>query len=364
MITFEKSSKNIKWVSPPSETILRLIHEKRINLYEFSEELGFTVDQLQDLLYDKIEFTESLTSSFSKILGGTNSFWSERYKDFKRDVDDCNQLCISENLNFLEDLSSVRSTTIDNLLNSFKVSTFENLIAEYLTSPKILYSKSQIIDPSPVLIANWIRDCELVAEKNIFSSPVPLFSAEKLHDSLGEVLSLTKVNNVHKIVSKLKEILAKAGVLLVVSPNEAGSGVSGFSKILVKRYRLVVVTDRYKNNAAFWFTLLHELAHCILHPLTNPIVHYSDEEFKLASLETENIKEESEANQFVEKLLFTEAMLKDLYRASTSYKNVIKMGVQYDFSTSLLVAQIHRERLAPYSYFRKVFRKVKFEEIF
>jgi len=364
MITLEHNSKNVTWVSPPSETILRLVHEKEINLHNFGKSLGFTVEQLLDLLYDKIEFTEELACYFSKFLGGSKTFWLERYNQFKADENASNQLVISDNLNFLDSLSKARSTSIDGLLDDFKVSTFENLIIEYLSRPKILYSKTQKIEPSPVMIANWVRECEMVAEKMLLSSPVPVFSAEKLNDSLSQILSMTKVNNVQKVISKLKAILIKSGVLLVLSPNESGSGVSGFTKTVMKKYRLVVVTDRYKNNAAFWFTLLHELAHCILHSLLNPIIHYSDEEFILASLETENVKEETEANKFIEDLLFTDVMMQDLIKASKSYDNIIRMGVNYDFSTALLVAQIHRKKISPYSYFRKVFRKVEFSDIF
>jgi len=364
MMTVEHNSENITWVSPPSETILRIIYEKEINLCHFGKSIGLSTEGLSNLLYDKIDLTEDLAFHLSKVLGGTKVFWLQRYEQFKNSLQASNQLVLSDNFQFLESLSKIRSTSVDCLLDDFRVSTFENLIVEYLNSPQILYSKSQSIEPSPEKIANWVRECEKIAEKKVLSYPIPLFSAEKLNDSIGEILSLTKINHVEKIISNLKTILTKAGVLLVLSPNESGSGVSGFTKTLLKKYRLVVVTDRYKNNAAFWFTLLHELAHCILHSITHPIIHYSDDEFILASLETENIKEEIEANKFVDDILFTREMMRDLVKASKSYMGIIRLGVKYDFSTALLVAQIHRKKISPYSHYRKVFRKVEFNDIF
>jgi len=353
-----------RWVSPPSETILRLIYQKEINLHLFRVKIDLTVDQFFDLIHDKLAITARIASMLSSILGGSQRFWKNRYEQFAENLPHSNQKILNENFQFLNSLSKARNTTIDELLDSFKISSYEHLILDYLESPKIMYSKSQKIEPSPVNIANWVRKCELLAERLIYSEPVHTFSSEKLNDRIVDILSLSKINSISKIVSKIKTILADCGVILILSPCETGNGVSGFTKTILKKYRLVVVTDRYKNNAAFWFTLFHELAHCILHNLNDTIIHYSDEEFTLASLPTNHSYQEDEANNFVERLFFPEELMTELVKHRTSYKNIMRLGVKYDLSTSLIVAQIHRNKMAPYSFFRKVYKRVEFEEIF
>lgn len=364
MTAYDTKVKEVNWVSPPSETILRLIYQKNINLNSFRLEAGFSVEQFSNLLHDKLDVNHSLASMLSDILGGSPNFWINRYKQFHNNLDESNRLVVSENLPFLENLSAIRKTSIEGLLNNFKVSTFEHLISDYLHSPKIMYSKSQKSEPSPVDIANWIRNCEVAGEETVISQSIQIFDAGLLKNMIGDILALSKVNSVEKITHKLKALLLNAGVVLVLSPSESGNGVSGFTKTLLKRYRLVVVTDRYKNNAAFWFTLLHELAHCILHSISQPLVHYSDEEFTLASLPTNDIHEEEEANSYVEKLLFSEELMLGLERSSRSYKGIMRLGVKYDVPAALLVAQIHRMKLAPYKNFRKVYRRVEFEVIY
>ncbi len=363
MINYENDTIDIDWVSPPSETILRLIYQKGINIYLFRLKTGLSADQFLDLLYDKLKLDSRIISILSDVLGGSQSFWINRYKQFDQQLANSDDLVISENFSFLNNLCSVRQTSIDNLSNSFKVSTLEHLIMDYLHSPKIMYSKSQRLEPSLVNIANWIRNCELVAEKVIIEQSVRVFNANVLKETLGEILALTKINSVQKVISKLKKMLLEAGVVLILSSSETGNGVSGFTKTLLKKYRVVVVTDRYKNNAAFWFTLLHELAHCVLHSIYKPIIHYSDEEFTLASQPINNIYEEEEANIYVENLLFPYELMQELKEASSSYRNIMRLGVKYDMSTALIVAQIHRTKLAPYSYYRKVYKEVKFENI-
>ena len=101
------------------------------------------------------------------------------------------------------------------------------------------------------------------------------------------------------------------------------------------------------------------MSHCILHSLRFPLIHYSDDEFQLASLKTNNIYEEQEANNYVESLLFPED-IKHLIRQCNSYNDILSLAVKYDISASLIVAQIHREKLAPYSWYRKVYRRVDF----
>ena len=364
MTTYDHDVQETTWVSPPSETILRLIYQKKTNLNRFRLETGFSVEQFMDLLHDKVKVSSRLASVLSGFLGGSQAFWMNRYELFNNQLEESNKITISENYHFLTNLSDLRQTSIEGLLNSFRVSTFEHLIMDYLHSPKIMYSKSQKAEASPVNIASWIRNCELVGERTVISELVNTFDPAALQATLGEVIALSKVNSVNKVIDRLKSILIEAGVVLVLSPSEVGNGVSGFTKSLLKRYRLVVVTDRYKNNAAFWFTLLHELAHCVLHSISQPLVHYSDHEFTLASLPTNNIFEEEEANAYVEELLFNRGLMKELERSSKSYRNIMRLAVKYDISTALIVAQIHRAKLAPYSHYRKVYKEVKFNEIY
>mgnify|MGYP006191623683 CR=1 FL=1 len=246
------------------------------------------------------------------------------------------------------------------MLEDFQYSSFEHLVLDYFESPIILYSKTQRFEPSPVKIANWIRECEKEAEFLIYDGKVRKFSTELLNQFLPDIVALTKINQVKNILKRIQEICFECGIVVLFKSSQSGYGISGFTKKFLKDYRLVVITDRYKNNAAFWFTLLHELSHCSLHSLKFPLIHYSDDEFQLASLKSDNVLEEQEANKFVESLLFPDD-IKTLIRQCSSYKDILSLALRCDISASLIVAQIHGEKLVPYSWFRKVYRKVEFQ---
>ena len=352
------------WASPPSVTILRLAYGRNINIHLLRVQLGMDVDNFINLMHDRIHVDNKLLSILSRSLGGSEEFWKNRYEQYFDDLGMSNKSVLASYSKLLGGLSRDRNIELESLLDDFKVSSLEHLVSEYFLSPKVMFSKNQRMDPSPVKLADWIRRCEIIAEKIIFSSPITPFSGDTLKDILPKVVSFSKVNSIENIIVNLKECLLEAGVILILSPSEAGNGVSGFTKSLLKQFRLVVVTDRYKNNAAFWFTLLHELSHCILHGLNEPLIHYSDDMFKLASLPGNYSYEEDEANDYTENILFDSELMQQLNKISLSYKNVIRLGVQYDISPALLVAQLHRLNIAPYSHFRKIFREVKFDRIF
>lgn len=345
--------------SPPSDTILRRVSDLRIDLKKFRESLCLNVAQFSELIHDQFQINDKLAYQLSQVLGGSEVFWNNRYKNYFEELNNSNKQVYEEYKTTLDELCASRQTTIDNLLRDFQYSSLEHLVLDYFESPLILYSRTQRLEPSPIIIANWLRDCEKQAENFIYEGEVRVFSSELLRDSMGEIISLSKINRVSNVIDKIQKLCFDCGVVLLFKSSQSGNGISGFTKRLLNDYRLVVVTDRYKNNAAFWFTLLHELSHCILHSLRYPLIHFSDNEFKLASLKTSNIYEEEEADKYVESLLFPEEVKKKIGRCN-SYNDIIKLAVKYDISASLIVAQIHREKLAPYSWYRKVYRRVEF----
>ena len=345
--------------SPPSDTILRRISELDIDLKMFREYLDLSIDDFGNLVHDQLKISSKIAYQLSQILGGSEMFWINRYNNYIKDTDRCNSKIYKEYKLILDELCYSRKTDINNLLSDFQYSSFEHLILDYFESPIILYSKTQRFEPSPIKIANWIRECEKEAESLIYDGKINMFSREALGTHLPEIVSLTKVNRVEKILNKIKEICNRCGIVVLFKPSKSGYGVSGFTKKILKDYRLVVVTDRYKNNAAFWFTLLHELSHCLLHSLRQPLIHYSDDEFQLASLKSDNIYEEQEANEFVESLLFPDNIKRKIKNCN-SYKDILSLAVKYDISASLIVAQVHRDKIAPYSWYRKVYRKIAF----
>lgn len=350
---------NYQIASPPSTTILRRISDLDLDIKLFRDYLQLSVSEFGKLVHDQLEIGEKLAYLLSQILGGSEVFWTNRYTNYINETGISNEQVYSEYQAILDEFCRARKTPIHNLLKDFQYSSFEHLITDYIESPKILYSRTQRFEPSPIILANWIRECEKEAENLIYEGKVGKFSTDSLNMAIPEILGFSKVNRIYNVLEKVQKICFESGVVILFKSSLSGCGVSGLTKRLLKNFRLIVVTDRYKNNAAVWFTLLHELSHCVLHNLRSPLIHYSDDEFQLASLKTDNIYEEHEANNYVESLLFPEN-IKEEIRKCKSYNDILTLAVKYDISAALIVAQIHREGIAPYDWYRKIYRKVEF----
>lgn len=78
---------------------------------------------------------------------------------------------------------------------------------------------------------------------------------------------------------KIQDTLFDKGIYLIFEEAKPGTKVDGVA-LLVNEKPVIALSLRLKGIDSFWFTLLHELSHLILHynQLQDPIVDYFDEE--------------------------------------------------------------------------------------
>ena len=69
-----------------------------------------------------------------------------------------------------------------------------------------------------------------------------------------------KTNN----LSEIQNTLLEQGIYLIFEEAKPGTKVDGVALIINKK-PVIAMSLRLKNLDSFWFTLLHELAHIVLH---------------------------------------------------------------------------------------------------
>ncbi|MFB2760630.1 ImmA/IrrE family metallo-endopeptidase [Shewanella xiamenensis] len=130
--------------------------------------------------------------------------------------------------------------------------------------------------------------------------------ASRMHGELGDYspgslgrkffTKLTKLSTEPENILQVKSILAENGIALFYEPAIKNSGVDGVTGKLPDGTPYIGMSLRHSRLDNFWFTLLHELGHVVLHYdlLDEPIIDNFDEETGSPS-ESEI---ESEANHF------------------------------------------------------------------
>lgn len=109
------------------------------------------------------------------------------------------------------------------------------------------------------------------------------------HGWVGQLVKLSKEKNGPVLA---RELLWSKGIALVIEPHLDGTHLDGAAMISDSNLPIIGMTLRHDRVDAFWFTLLHELGHILLHLSQNNEFDFFDEE------EDEPDELENEANTF------------------------------------------------------------------
>lgn len=144
-----------------------------------------------------------------------------------------------------------------------------------LTSNKVscLYRKRD--DASDAIVSLWISRVKHIA--SLFIATNSLKSFEGL--SKDELIELAQMSHDEKAILKLESILMAKGIILVLEPSIAGLKLDGCVYINETGHAIVALSLRFNRLDNFWFTLMHELAHLVLHAdkLETPILEDLEE---------------------------------------------------------------------------------------
>jgi HTH-type transcriptional regulator/antitoxin HigA len=138
---------------------------------------------------------------------------------------------------------------------------------------------------------------------------------------------------------RAKTLLQMHGILLVVEPQISGMRVDG-AAFLVDETPVVGITLRLDSVDNFWFTLLHEVAHIILHYRTGLASGFFDD------ADNPGVDElELEANQFASNMLIPDEVWKRApARISKNAEPIERFAKQLGISPAIVFGRIRNER--------------------
>ena len=138
---------------------------------------------------------------------------------------------------------------------------------------------------------------------------------------------------------KAQELLKDHGIVLIIERNIVGMEVDG-AAFLVEGVPVIGLTLRRDAIDNFWFTLLHEVAHVILHFRTGLASGFFDD---MEHVEVDEF--EKEANSFASDLLVPEEVWsRSPARIAKTSSPVENLAKQLDISPSIIYGRIRFER--------------------
>ncbi|MCV7094253.1 ImmA/IrrE family metallo-endopeptidase [Mycobacterium kubicae] len=186
----------------------------------------------------------------------------------------------------------------DELLRFFRVADEKSFDRIWL-APQVNYRRSQKFTVDPYATALWRRLAEVKAEALVPSARA--YDAVKLRRAAERIPPLTQMD-LRRGFQNAIDILADAGVLLVFIPEIDGTRISGATWWLTPSHPIIALTGRYRFVDTFWFTMVHEIAHVLLHPKRVTFMHFD----RKGSVSDDQDRQETAADSFAADTFLTD----------------------------------------------------------
>jgi HTH-type transcriptional regulator/antitoxin HigA len=202
-------------------------------------------------------------------------------------------------------------------------------------SPSLLRTGLNVTDHSEdVLLHAWRARVALRARQIIAEGVVPYDPIE-----IGWLLELVRLSRADDGPLKAQELLKSRGILLIAEAQIPGLAVDG-AAFLEGKNPVVGLTLRRDAIDNFWFTLLHEIGHVILHYRTGLNAGFFDE-IDAAAVD----QQEEEADRFASNILIPEERWrKSTARIAQSAKVIENFAQDIGIHPAIVFGRIRKER--------------------
>ncbi|MCX7999437.1 MAG: ImmA/IrrE family metallo-endopeptidase, partial [Leptospiraceae bacterium] len=333
---------------PPGDTILDILNEKGWSQAEFAERMGYSKKHINLLIQGKAPITEETAGKLERVLGSTAGFWLTREAHYREALLKKGELSLFNSLEYQNWVKSLpisdmirlggiqkRKTLSEQVLECLKYFGVADLNAFHrrYSNPILAFRSSEKFLKASHSVAAYLRYGEIKAE-NISPNE---WNEQLLRSSLSKILSISLEKDFKKTVLELKNILLKCGIVLVVAPTPKGCPIFGLTRWLKPQHALIMLSLRYKTNDHFWFTLLHEIGHLLLHRKKFLYLEFDD---------TNLSREEHEANEFASETLIPKKFELELKSLDlSSEKAIIEFAHKLKIHPAIVVGRLQHERI-------------------
>lgn len=345
------------WASPPGRTIQTALDELGLDISDFASEMDFSITTADNLLKGRETISLEMARRLAHLLGPSVEFWVSRDCQYRED------LARVDTDRWLSDLpvkemvklgwiapASDWASQVNACLSFFgveNVSTWRKLYEPQLEATRMRISSS--VPSRPLVIATWMRRATREAE----SATLDPWNASRIRETIPLLKKLTRQKDPKIFIPRLRSYLKASGVALVVLRAISGCPASGAARFLSPDRAMIVVSGRFLADDQFWFTVMHEIGHLLLHSPEQTIL---DDPYSYDSVES---REEMEANRFAAETLFPASIRAQLPAQKPTPREVIGMALAAGVAPGIVVGQLQFENRIERDHMNKLKRRYK-----
>ena len=239
------------------------------------------------------------------------------------------------------------------------VDTIEDLEREYcrfFQVPDVDYQPKAALrprvsedrEPEDRAIVAWVRRVEQLAAEQ----PVETYSAENLPVFVDQLLGLA---NSEINIEKIPSLFIKNGIHFVIVPHLPKTYLDG-AALWINDHPIIALSLRYDRIDAFWFTVLHEMAHIYRKHKQVHVDQLFDREKQDLS------QDEVEANELATRWLLPEEYLQafiECRRPRYSRRAIEQFAVEQNRHPGIVIGQLMYKGEIKYSHLREYLVKVR-----
>ncbi|MEO3810785.1 helix-turn-helix domain-containing protein [Sphaerisporangium sp. B11E5] len=306
------------WSLHPGAILQAILDERGIKQADLADRTGLTPKHINQIVKESIGISGEVAQVLERALGLDALFWLRADADYQAHVS--RQKAVSQLLDYAEWFKGFDRPTLlrhgiiapkeakesaaEKVLKFFGVAN-PAAFEQTWQRPRVSFRRSQAFDVVEQNTALWLRLLDLAGHAQE-AAPFKIGALRALTKQLPAMTNLSIVDG----FTVARNALAEAGVRLVFVRQVDGSRLSAATWWLTAGQPLIGVTERHHKPDVFWFSLIHEIGHILLHPKRTTLLDLEGER-------SEKDPAEQEADSFAEGVLYPADASASIARATT-----------------------------------------------
>ncbi|KND27965.1 helix-turn-helix domain-containing protein [Streptomyces acidiscabies] len=355
---------------PPGETLKEQLDALGIPQADLARRTGLSTKHINQIVQGTAVLTPETALLLERATGITASMWNQLEATWRTHVTRQQELQqLSKRIDWLDNFSLTdlvkrsilpnKDRSADNLqrlLAFFGVAdpgVAEDLWRSYRTA----FRRSTVLKTDDYATAVWLRQAELKAR----DLPCQPFDRAALTALLPSLRSLT-LEDPATWPGLITQLCAQAGVAVVFLPAPPLTSVSGVTRWLTPDKVGIALSDRFKKDDHFWFTVFHEIGHTLLHGKRLTFLDNTD---RADERTPEGDRSEEEADAFAAQTLIPpehNAAYRRLARRPMPFDTLKTFAHQAGIAPGIVVGRLQHDGALPWTHGNNLKRPVRFPQ--
>lgn len=338
---------------------------------EFAEILGKPIQTVNEILSAKKSITAETALLIAQALGTSPEMWMRLEADYRiqklsNESEGDNfakrkgQLYSIAPVREMKALGWIKCSRTRGRLTPSMIDEIESRLCQFFEVEQLKdietnsfsahFRKSNTESSTAPSIRAWLQKVRLEA----LQMPAKKFDQTQLKDKISDIVKLSATSG--KILPKVRAFLHDLGVTLVSLKHLSKTRLDGAAFWIGEDRPVIGVTHRINRVDNFWFTLMHELAHLILHGSDKNAIFFDED---ITGEKADSM--EKEANLQAQKWLIDEQAYRKWLETRGSHFTVgavRRFAEELGIHPAIVVGRMQHEGLLPYTHMRNVLEKV------